>query len=60
MKCSFCGSSIERGTGKMFVKNTGELFYWCSSKCEKNYEMGRDKKKLKWANPEKKKTVKKQ
>lgn len=44
----------------MYVKNTGEIFYWCSHKCEKNYEMGRDKKKLKWTNPDKKKTVKKQ
>ncbi len=49
MKCSFCGTDIRRGTGKMFVKNTGELSYFCSSKCEKNNAMGRNSKKLKWA-----------
>lgn len=56
MKCSFCGGNITKGTGKMFVKNTGEVFYWCSSKCENNFEMGRNKKKLKWANVDKKKS----
>jgi|YelNatPaOPRAMG01_1025707.scaffolds.fasta_scaffold508550_1 large subunit ribosomal protein L24e len=49
MKCSFCGRQIPPGTGKMFVKNNGEIFYWCSSKCEKNFLMGRSVKKLKWA-----------
>jgi large subunit ribosomal protein L24e len=49
MKCSFCNKTIQRGTGKMFVKNTGEILYFCSSKCEKNYQMGRESKKLKWA-----------
>jgi len=34
--CSFCGKSIEKGTGKMFVFKTGKLNYFCSSKCEKN------------------------
>lgn len=48
MKCSFCKSSIEKGTGKMFVKNTGEIFYFCSSKCEKNFNLGRNPRKVKW------------
>ena len=48
MKCSFCSSTIKRGSGKMFVKNTGEILYFCSSKCEKNYNLGRIGKKLKW------------
>jgi large subunit ribosomal protein L24e len=34
--CTFCGSEIEPGTGKMFVKRDGTIFYFCSSKCEKN------------------------
>ena len=54
MKCSFCGSDIPKGTGKMFVKKTGELSYFDKSKCEKNFFMGRKKKKLKWARTEKK------
>ncbi len=36
MKCSFCGETIERGTGKIFVRKTGKLLYFCSNKCEKN------------------------
>ena len=48
MKCSFCDINIQRGTGKMFVKTDGSIFYFCSSKCEKNQGMGRAKKKLKW------------
>lgn len=49
MKCSFCNSEIRRGTGKMFVENKGRIHYWCSSKCEKNFKLGRGEKKLKWA-----------
>jgi len=48
MRCSFCDSNMARGTGKMFVKKEGSIFYFCSGKCEKNYGMGREKKKLKW------------
>ena len=54
MKCTFCGSDIPKGTGKMFVRNTGEIFYFDKSKCEKNFFMGREKKKLKWIRTEKK------
>ena len=35
-KCSFCGTQIPKGTGKMFVKLDGKVLYFCSSKCEKN------------------------
>lgn len=36
MQCSFCGTAIARGTGKMYVKVDGRIYYFCSSKCEKN------------------------
>jgi len=49
MKCSFCGSTIRSGTGKMFVKNDGTILYWCSSKCEKNYRLKREPEKRKWS-----------
>lgn len=39
---------IKTGTGKMFVKNDGTIYYWCSKKCEKNFDMGRSPKKVKW------------
>lgn len=48
MKCSFCNSNMVKGTGKMFVKKEGSVFYFCSSKCEKNVGMGRVAKKMKW------------
>ena len=43
-----CKLNISRGTGKMFVRNDGRLFYFCSSKCQKNWNMGRGDKRLKW------------
>ena len=32
--CSFCGKSINPGTGKMYVKKDGSVFHFCSSKCQ--------------------------
>jgi len=47
--CSFCGEDIEPGTGNMFVRRDGKVFYFCSRKCEKNMlELGRNPRKLKW------------
>jgi len=48
MKCSFCGAKIPKGRGKMFVKNSGQIFYFCNSKCERNWSMGREGKKTRW------------
>jgi len=36
MKCTFCGTEIARGTGKMYVQNDGKILYLCSKKCEKH------------------------
>ncbi|HID80221.1 MAG TPA: 50S ribosomal protein L24 [Ignisphaera sp.] len=47
-RCSFCGKLIEPGTGLMYVKNDGTIYWFCSSKCFKSYKMGRDPKKLPW------------
>ena len=47
--CSFCGSVIEKGTGKIFAKKDGTIFNFCSRKCEKNLlELGRSAQKVKW------------
>lgn len=46
--CSFCGKTVEPGTGIMYVKNDGTVLWFCSSKCFKSYKMGRDPRKLKW------------
>jgi large subunit ribosomal protein L24e len=48
MKCSFCGKKIPEGRGKMFVKNSGQIFYFCNSKCERNWNLGREGKKTRW------------
>ncbi|MBN1539874.1 MAG: 50S ribosomal protein L24e [Candidatus Thermoplasmatota archaeon] len=34
--CSFCGEKIEPGTGRMYVKKDGKIFFFCSTKCYKN------------------------
>ena len=48
-KCSFCEKQIPRGTGKMYVKTDGKIFYFCSSKCEKNMLVHKRKaRNLKW------------
>ena len=47
--CSFCGNAVKKGCGKMFVKNDGTVFTFCSQKCEKNLrDLGRDPKKTRW------------
>ena len=54
MKCSYCGKNITAGTGKMFVKQDGTIFYFDTGKCEKNHMMGRVAKKHKWSRAAKK------
>ena len=54
MKCSFCKENIEQGTGKMLVKDDGKIFYFCSSKCEKNMmKLRREPKDVKWISKKK-------
>jgi large subunit ribosomal protein L24e len=48
-RCSFCGQDFPQGTGMMYVRNDGSIFWFCSSKCRKNsVGMGRDARKLRW------------
>ena len=48
--CSFCGDSIEPGTGKMFVKKDGTTFQFCTNKCQKNMlKLKRVPRKTKWS-----------
>lgn len=47
--CSFCNKEIERGKGTMYVKESGKVLWFCSSKCEKNMlKLKRNPRKLKW------------
>jgi len=47
-KCSFCGESIDPGTGKMFIRRDGTIFYFCSSKCQNNARLGRVPRRVRW------------
>jgi len=48
-KCSFCGISVPKGTGKLFVFTSGKTNYFCSNKCEKNQmKLKRKPLKIKW------------
>jgi len=47
-KCSFCGKQVIPGRGIIFVEMSGRVLDLCSAKCRKNWNMGREAKKLKW------------
>ena len=47
-QCDYCGDDIEPGTGTMFVAIDGTVTHFCSSKCEKNAELGRESRDLEW------------
>jgi len=47
--CSFCGGSIEPGTGRLYVRKDGMTYNFCSSKCFKNLVvMKRLPRKTEW------------
>ena len=46
--CSFCKNGYEFPRGTTVVQKSGDVRYYCSSKCRKNSEMGRVSKKVKW------------
>ncbi len=47
--CSFCGGDIEPGTGKMFVRKDGTVFFFCKLKCQTNMlDMGRASRWVRW------------
>lgn len=46
--CDYCGAAIEPGTGTMFVRIDGAVTHFCSSKCEKNADLGREARDLEW------------
>jgi ribosomal protein L24E len=48
-KCTFCGESIAKGTGKMYILNDGKILWFDRSKCQKNYfHLGRKPLETKW------------
>ncbi|MFH0961941.1 MAG: 50S ribosomal protein L24e [archaeon] len=48
-KCSFCGKTVAKGTGKICVKSDGTIYLFCSRKCESNLvKLGRKPEKTRW------------
>ncbi|MBI2145010.1 50S ribosomal protein L24e [Candidatus Woesearchaeota archaeon] len=47
-RCNFCGVDIEKGTGMLFVEKIGKVLHFCSTKCEKNHDLGRKPKHTRW------------
>ncbi len=48
VKCGFCGVEIEKGTGMIFVEKVGKVRNFCSSKCERNVDLGRVPRHTRW------------
>lgn len=46
--CTFCKQSYKFPKGTTVVQKDGNIKHYCTSKCRKNSEMGRDSKKVKW------------
>jgi large subunit ribosomal protein L24e len=47
--CSFCGSNIEPGTGRIFIRKDGLTYTFCGSKCYKNLVvLGRLPRETEW------------
>jgi len=53
-RCSFCKTNYEFPRGVTVVQRDGTPKHFCSKKCRRSLEMGRDNKKAKWVvkNPE--------
>ena len=59
-RCSFCKQVYEWPKGLTFVKEDSKVFYFCSSKCKRNFRLGRDPKKVNWVKREKKGRIEKE
>lgn len=46
--CSFCKRNYDIHRGLTVFNVDGKSLYYCSSKCRKNANLGRDPKKVNW------------
>ncbi len=47
-KCSFCHKVYQIPYGLTYVLSDGTVLHLCSSKCRKNFHMGRKNRNLAW------------
>ncbi|MFH1501357.1 MAG: 50S ribosomal protein L24e [archaeon] len=60
VKCTFCKNDYdENHKGTTVVDVYGKVAHFCSSKCRKNSELGRDGRKTNWVRKTKKEKEKK-
>ncbi|HRZ85315.1 MAG TPA: 50S ribosomal protein L24e [Candidatus Paceibacterota bacterium] len=53
--CSYCKRHYDIPRGLTFVLSNGDILYFCSGKCKKNFDMGRKSEKRNWIIKEDKK-----
>ncbi|MCL5988903.1 MAG: 50S ribosomal protein L24e [Candidatus Thermoplasmatota archaeon] len=47
--CTFCGKTIEPGTGIIYVRKDGNILNFCSNKCKTNMiVLKRVQRRVKW------------
>lgn len=47
--CSFCGQALEPGTGLMFIKKDGSVYYFDRKRCKRSLlDFGRLARRIKW------------
>jgi ribosomal protein L24E len=54
VSCSFCKKSYHEHKGLVLFTNEGRTVNYCSSKCRRNDDLGRDSKKVNWVKRDKK------